>query len=167
VIEAICGAIEVGVSFADACQASGISRTSGYEWLDLGREFVRKLGAGEVDAKELTPDQKQYLKFCTQFQSSEATGAINMATVVYNAGMSDPDYALRWLERRRPAEWSGRNNVDVKHSGGVGLTHDGEVAVTTPQIMIYIPDNGRGDSSAVRMEGQPPEMGVVGDAENS
>lgn len=164
VIEAIAGSIEVGVSVRDAAQAAGVGISAVYDWLRRAEAIEESLESGERTVKDLTRDEKQYRKFRAEFQEAEAVGAVNMATVVYNAGMGDPDYALKWLRARRPEQWSERGNLDVKHSGGLGLTHDGQVEVSTPQIVVYIPDNGRGDSAAARTEEQPPaEMSAAGD----
>lgn len=95
VIEAIAGSIEVGVSVRDAAQAAGVGISAVYDWLRRAEAIEEALESGERTVKDLSRDEKQYKKFRAEYQEAEATGAVNMATVVYNAGMGDPDYALK------------------------------------------------------------------------
>lgn len=48
-----------------------------------------------------------------------------------------------------------------KESGDVEVQGDGNAAIG-PQVMLYIPDNGRGDSDAERVESGPPEGAADG-----
>ena len=60
-----------------------------------------------------------------------------------------------------PTQIQSNKDGSVTVSGGDGTG-------AAPPVVIYIPDNGRGDSAAARVGGQPPTaMGVAGDRESS
>jgi len=133
VVEAICDAIEAGANYADAAAVAGICNATLCSWRDSGQDvYDRAQAAGEPI--ELTPNEKRLLDFWKRFSTAEATGAVNAATIVYNAAMKDPDYALQWLSRRRPKDWMPRQGQEVTGANG------GPIAV-----QVYIPDNGRDD----------------------
>jgi sulfur relay (sulfurtransferase) DsrC/TusE family protein len=108
VIDAICDAIECGANYADAACAAGVSSSVVSAWRDEGEKVAELVQAAESQI-ELTPAQWRVLNFWKRFTEAESQGAINCATVVYNAAMKDPQYALKWLERRRPKDCCRRS----------------------------------------------------------
>ena len=117
VVDAICDAVEVGVNYADAAAAGGVSSATLSVWRQAGEDVYRRVQDAE-SAIELTASEKRFLNFWKRFSAAESTGAINAATVVYNAAMKDPDFALKWLERRRSADWALRQRNEVTGADG-------------------------------------------------
>lgn len=127
----ICDAIRVGATYELAAQYGRVTYNTFNEWMKRG-EAARS---------------GRFFEFYEAVKSAEGEAAIKWLAVIDKAA-ADSWQAAAWkLERRYPNDY-GRTVQDVKHSG--------EMAVTTPQILVYIPDNGRGDSAAARTEGQPP-----------
>lgn len=128
VVDALCEAIEVGANYSDAAANAGICNATLTTWRDIGEAVSARVQASE-DSIELTQDERRYLDFWQRFTAAEAQGAVNCATVVYNAAMKDPDKALQWLERRRPEEWGYRQAIKQELTGAAG----GPVVIRWPE----------------------------------
>ena len=137
----ICDAIKVGATYELAAQYGRVTYNTLNEWMKLGE--AAKSG--------------RFFEFYEAVKSAEGEAAIKWLAVIDKAAAEAWQAAAWKLERRYPNSY-GRSVQDVNHSGAV--------AVTTPQILVYIPDNGRGDSAAARTDGRPPaQMGTAGDEE--
>lgn len=123
VADTICAAIEVGANYEDAARYAGISSSTLSNWRVSGEDIDARVQASE-EPLELTPDEARLWDFWKRFKEAEAAGAVNCATIVYNAAMRDPVWAEKWLERRRPEEWrlSQRTELTGKDGGPVEHT---------------------------------------------
>jgi len=130
VVDAICDAIEAGANYADAAAVAGICNATLCSWRDSGQELYERVQASE-EPIELTQNEKKLFDFWKRFSAAEAMGAVNAATVVYNAAMKDPNYALQWLSRRRPKDWMPRQSQEVTGKDG------GPVARTAGRCVWY------------------------------
>jgi hypothetical protein len=117
-VEQILRVLSAGVSVETAAQCVGISRSTLFGWLQLGRE-ARVLSEQGV---EVSPVQQKYLDF---LDSSEREIAISIANAVARIARasekSDWRAAAWWLERQVPSEFGktdrlkiGRNNGDPR-----------------------------------------------------
>lgn len=116
----LCEAIEAGVNYADAAAIAKVSNSTLSNWRNRGAELDALIQESQTPL-ELSQNDKAIWDFWQRFTAAEAQGAVNMATVVYNEGLRNPDYALKWLERRRSAEWALRQQHDVT-TGGQAFT---------------------------------------------
>lgn len=114
VVTKICDAVEAGANYADAAAVAGVSDSALSKWRMRGAELEALL---QEDAPTLTANDQKILDFYRRLRAAESRGAVNAATVVYNAALTDPEFALKWLERRRPADWSLRQQMDVTSGG--------------------------------------------------
>ena len=116
IVEQILRALSLGVSVETAAQCVGISRSTLFGWLQLGRE-ARVLFEQGV---KILPAQQKYLDF---LDSSEREIAISIANAVARISRAsdkgDWRAAAWWLERQVPSEFGktdrlkiGRNNGD-------------------------------------------------------
>jgi hypothetical protein len=104
-------------NYADAAAAAGVSSSVVSAWRVEG-EAVAKMVQESEGPLELTPAQWRVLNFWKRFTYAESQGAIDCATVVYNAAMKDPQYALHWLTRRRPADWGITQRTELTGANG-------------------------------------------------
>ena len=120
VVKTICDAVEVGANYEDAAHAGGIALSTLNLWRSKGEEINERVqeAQGQIDLSDI---EKRRWRFWKRFVDAEAQGAINAATVVYNEALRDPEYALKWLERRRPDDWALRNKHEVTGAGGERL----------------------------------------------
>lgn len=75
------------------------------------RTFHRWFARGKR-AKDDNPDDAIYRRLWQAVLESEVQAERKLVKVVYEAGTSNPDYALKYLEKKRPKEW-GRNRLDL------------------------------------------------------
>jgi len=117
VVDALCENIEVGAGYADAAHAAGIANSTLSYWRNAGEEINERVQAEGDQGAGLSQDELRLWDFWKRFRAAEAQGAVNCATMVYNAAMKDPDKALQWLERRRPEEWGYRQAIKQELTG--------------------------------------------------
>jgi len=126
VIDAICDAIEAGANYADAAASAKVAPETLDKWRAAAKQIFERVASSE-EPVGLTPKEMRLFGFYKRFLAAEGNGAVNCATVVYNAAMKDPEWALRWLERRRPQDWKMRVGQDVTIQGTAEV--QGSIAV--------------------------------------
>lgn len=82
---------------------------------------TRKDAAGSIgiDYHTLLDWLERRPAFADLVEKSESFCAVNMTTILTKAAKDDPRWALEWLKRRRPDEWS--DAVKLAHSGEVAF----------------------------------------------
>lgn len=120
VIDALVEAIETGANYQDAAAAAGIAPDTLNKWRAASKLIFERVQASE-EPVALNPKEMRLFNFYKRFTEAEGQGAVNCATVVYNAAMKDPEWALRWLERRRPDEWALRNKQEISGPSGAPI----------------------------------------------
>ncbi len=120
VIDALCEAIETGANYQDAAAAAAIAPDTLNKWRAAAKLIFERVQASE-EPVALTPKELRLFDFYKRFTEAEGQGAVNCTTVVYNAAMKDPEWALRWLERRRPDEWALRNKQEISGPSGAPI----------------------------------------------
>ncbi|HRJ96859.1 MAG TPA: hypothetical protein PLL78_09245 [Fimbriimonadaceae bacterium] len=87
-------ALKLGATRVDACRYAGISEDTLARWI------------------------VKYADFAEMIERTEAEVAVRMSGTVVKAGQNDPHYALKWLERRRRAEWSPTQKHELSGPDG-------------------------------------------------
>lgn len=123
--------VRAGQWFGDACEYNYVSRRTGHRWIERGQRELTRLQ--ENPEAELNVDEKPYVEFCHAIQHARAYANIYDENVIAIAAKDDPTWAEKRLRRRNPERF--REEVEVKHSGGMEVKHgltdelprDGEV----------------------------------------
>ncbi len=111
VVGRLCAALSVGATRKDAAILSGISYETFRRWMNRGEQDVHDAEAGLPLESGRPPEVKtDHAVFCMAILKAEATIAMRLEMVIYDAALNDPFVALKWLERRYPAEW-GLNRI--------------------------------------------------------
>jgi len=112
----LCDAVETGANYVDVAASAKVSPEALNKWRAEGKEIFECVQAA-TEPVGLMPREMRLLTFYKRFTAAEGQGATNCATIVYNAAMKDPEWALRWLERRRGEDWGLRIKQEIEHSG--------------------------------------------------
>lgn len=115
VIEAFCAAIRRGATRTLAAQASGIGRKTLYRWLENAES--------EADA------DAPYRHFRHAVELAEAELFNELSEVVLTAAKTDPKYALLYLERRLPGDWSPTRKLEHGGPDGGPIRSEGTARV--------------------------------------
>lgn len=100
----ICDALRAGHSYAAAAKAGGIDESTLHRWRQLGRD-----------------GHARYREFCERVEKADQEAEDRCVQVLRNAldGLDlklATDTAWRWLERRRPAEWSPKRTESTNEA---------------------------------------------------
>jgi len=96
----------VGATRKDAATLSGISYETFRRWMNRGEEDVHDAEAGTLILIGSVPEpETDHGAFYMAILKAEAIMVMRLTKVVYDAALNNPLVALKWLERRQPAEW--------------------------------------------------------------
>lgn len=100
-INQIAALVSSGNYIETACQISGISRSTFYDWKKKGEEGKRP-----------------FLEFLDTIKKAEAIAEAKRIQLISQASEENWQAAAWYLERRFPERW-GRKKVDMEHSGDI------------------------------------------------
>lgn len=98
-------AVESGAFYEDACIVAGINKSTLYRWREQGEADIEH-GRHTLEAD-----------FCTALTRGSAAAEVHAAEAVAKARFHDWRAAAWYLERRNPARWGRREQVE--HSGSI------------------------------------------------
>lgn len=111
VLDYVLNAITLGVPRKFAAQAAGVSERALHTCLAKGRELLDPDGE-PLEGVELTEDQRLYVRFAQGVEKADGQ-AVAYAIGVIRAQMpKNWAAAMTWLERRHPAHFAKRIEVD-------------------------------------------------------
>lgn len=123
-VERLVQLVQAGNYIETACAVEGISEHTFYLWgrnardameredLDLGN--IEEMVNGTDDWPEgITENEKQYLGFLYAMNKATATSEAYAVATIRKAMPNNPVAAMMWLERRFPARWRKRSQIDV------------------------------------------------------
>lgn len=128
-----------GYTHRGACSACRISPTTYYGWLRRAQELAR--------TADTAPDRALYLHLLDAVSRGEARCKAEMLAVIRRATADERDgwRAAAWLlAHAYPAEYGGQAALAVATMAEAS----GGEARATGQVVVYLPDNGRGGISA-------------------
>ncbi len=99
----ICAAFSAGATRKDAALIGGVSYETLRRWVHKGEGEVSASIESALDpdaAPDAAPAREASALYMAVLQA-EALVSIRLGTALLNAALSDPKYALAWLERRR------------------------------------------------------------------
>jgi transposase len=138
-IQKISGLIRAG-NYADvAAQASGISESSFYGWLERGqKELDRLIELETKTGKAAKPRESEalFLEFLEEIRLSNSEIEVEVVGKVIK-GLDDPDVAMRFLGLRFKKRWSKLQKHELTGADGQDLV----------PVVVYLPDNGRDKKS--------------------
>jgi len=108
-------AVELGCAHRDACRLVGVSPSSFYDWMRIGRRLEKEIGEGERDIGSLSTAEQQYLTLVVELETAEA-GLIkrNLYLLQRAAQQTKHWTAAAWmLERKRPDEFGRRQRLEI------------------------------------------------------
>lgn len=133
----------MGAPREDAALVGGISVSTFHNWMNAGEAINERIQASE-SVEELNAEEGNYWIFWKNVRESEAQCSYDMHVILYNAAQIDPSRAEWWLSRRRRKDYGRDPTRPIEMTGADG----GPMEVShRAQVHIYIPDNGRDDTS--------------------
>lgn len=140
-------------------EAEGVSESYGatQAYRDVMAELAKINKQNESKAGELRALESERLnEIIATFYPRAVNGDYGAADRVFGAH----DRLVRLWGLLKPTQ------IRPDKDGGVTVEGGDGASVSGPPIMIYIPDNGRGDSGATKTTQQPPTtIGAAGDIE--
>lgn len=122
--ESIVRLVEVGNYPTVAARFYGIADSTVSEWIARGSDpdHPRNVGTKADDV---------YREFAERIMQADARSEVMAVVSVYQAAQTDPDHAMRFLERRHPKHW--------RSSAQVSLTGDAEQPIAF-MVEVRAPD---------------------------
>lgn len=121
-IDAICILLADGNYFKTSCEAMGICKASGFNWLKKGEELANKW-AEEADKDENTPQPESlYFQFYMAVKKAQAQSEV--ADIAYIKAGKDSWQSRAWLQERKNFDRWGRKDrheVSGKDGGAIAL----------------------------------------------
>jgi len=108
--EKICEHLRLGNFFEIACEAAGVSASTGYDW--------RRRGEGRAKNR---PCNELYAAFVNAVNEAERKAEQQQAARFYMAGKDDWRAAAEFLARRYPGRWSETRRQEISGPGGKEL----------------------------------------------
>jgi hypothetical protein len=108
--------LKAGNFFEVTIEALGIGRSTGYQWLDKGRDLIGVLEKGERSYEDLEEGERRYVDFTDAVMRASARAETNAVSKLSKGMSDDPRIVLEFLKRRYPDRWGDR----IKHDGGGG-----------------------------------------------
>lgn len=137
-----------------AAAACGLAKKTFYNWLQKGarakggeyHEFAAAVekAMGEAEARDLLTIDKAAQGYDVTVVKETVSNGVVIDREVKNSRRFDWQAAAWRLERKFPDRWGRRERVE--HSGPGGKPIQSETKDT--KVLIYIPDNGRGDGNS-------------------
>lgn len=160
VMNKLCEAIEVGANYDDAAAYAGVSAEALDKWRSEGAALLARVDA-ETNTVALDADELRLWRFYTRFVEAEGMGAVNCAIVLHNASMKDPQWALRWLERRRSKDWKPTQRQELTGAEGGPVQHDVHGDMLERMLQkVYGDSNDSNDSNDSDATDTVPESGA-------
>lgn len=98
----ICSLLADGVTIGVACQASGITYSTYYDWMERGRRQIALVESGA----EPDPDEEKFMRFVESTATAEAQGTESLLHKIIDAASDDWRAAAWLLARRNPREFA-------------------------------------------------------------
>jgi hypothetical protein len=132
-IAAVYKAVRQGMPPMRACMMYGCSEGTYKRWKSIVRDEVAK------DKKDADPKHRAKVRFFLTLDAIESNSMSDLYTIVRNRAATDADMALKILEKRWPAEWSGRGGpaqrIEVSGPDGEPIAAKHEVAIA-PVVVL-------------------------------
>lgn len=132
-------ALREGNFLSTATRLAGIEKNTLLDWLCKGGDERYTRAIRHADAVE------PYYSFVEEVLEAEAHAEVQAVQKVNQAGAKDWRAASWMLERRHGRRWGARDTRLGVSSG------DGKILGGT-QVVVFIPDNGRGDVDALELD---------------
>jgi hypothetical protein len=116
--EKICTAIEAGNYMDIAAVYAGVPRPTFMDWLKWGARYNQAIEKG--DGKE-NPDHAIYGNFSYAVDQAMARSEIRDVVQIDKHAKKSWQAAAWKLERRFQTRWGRKEQVDMNHSGGMGV----------------------------------------------
>lgn len=94
-------ALEAGNYFETACGYAGVSATTGYNWMNKGRESTSGI----------------YFEFLNAVEKASSNAEARNVALIQQAAKDTWQAAAWWLERRAPDRW-GRQRQEITGANG-------------------------------------------------
>lgn len=108
-------AIRLGMYLDDAAAMAGISKTTLYNWLSMGKDAVDKHGHGDT----LTDKETQLVDFLNAVEKARADAVMRNIGVIQKAAQDGSWQASAWfLERTNPKKWGRHETVEITGADG-------------------------------------------------
>lgn len=111
--DAIINAVAVGVPRKFAAQAAGVSETALHRALKNGREILARVEGGIVERDDLTENDELYASFAEGVEKADGQAVSYAVAIVRQHMPKNWPAAMTWLERRHPAFFARRVEVDT------------------------------------------------------
>lgn len=112
VSDAIINAVAVGVPRKFAAQAAGINEATLYQSLKNGRELLSRIEGGIIERDALTENETLYVEFAEGLEKADGQAVSYAVAIVRTQMPKHWQAAMTWLERRHPAFFARRIEVD-------------------------------------------------------
>lgn len=122
-IEKITRAIKAGNYIETAAAYAGIVKSTLYDWLKRGEREQQRVA--QTPRATVRKSEEAFVKFSNAVKEALAESEMRDVLVISKAAEEGQWQAAAWrLERKFPDRW-GRRKLDIEHSGGLELKHDG------------------------------------------
>lgn len=118
----IVDAIQAGNYIETAAAYAGISKPALYDWLKRGAKEKQRLAKNP--RARILKEEAIYVDFSNAVEKALATAEVRDVLIIGRAAEEQWQAAAWRLERKFPDRW-GRRKLDIEHSGGLELKHDG------------------------------------------
>jgi len=139
--ERILEAMRVGNYFHVCCEYAGVSRTTGWSWMQRGRDAIAMAEEHDIDVPE---SERPYVEFLNDVTAARAHAEVRLVTAVASAALQDKEWraAIEILKRGFRENW--REDTVVQHTGSVDVRADESLAhlEEVARIMLESTPNG-------------------------
>lgn len=126
-------ALEAGNYFETACEAAGISASTGHEWMARGR-----------GTSNTRPQTELYAQFAEAVERASSKAEIDNLNLINKAARDGTwQAAAWWLERRFPNRW-GRTRVELTGADGGAIQHLDVTKLSDDELRALVESKGSG-----------------------
>jgi homoaconitase/3-isopropylmalate dehydratase large subunit len=116
--------VEMGASLAEAAAAVGVGYATVYEWLQRGRGEVR-----------VTDDIQVYADFADAIAKAKVVAKLKAIRCLTVAAHKDPKYAVIYLERTDPKNWSAQARMTVSLMADEAVERVTKAFINEPDVL--------------------------------
>lgn len=140
--------VEAGNYVDTACAVEGVSEAVFYKWGRVGRDAMEEYDLEVYDedtiGEDYWPDDlrtpyheytRQCIKFVGAMTKATARSEAYAVTTIRKAMPTNPVAAMMWLERRFPARWRKRTQIDVGDGSDSGQAERERAALENPRAV--------------------------------
>lgn len=115
-------ATQLGMPLNISAQAAGVALSTVERWLQRGQVAQEQLDLyDDPEDAGLVPIDKDFAEFYLFYTKSLAIGPMRLAEIINAACEENPNLAMKWLEKQRPAEFGQRQSIEM--TGKVAHAH--------------------------------------------